>query len=242
MENEIKFIDKKIKKIDATLEATSMYLKSLRDERQNLESCKKAILQNNGWKDEAKILLTKILGETKELEKPTKEIEKFKICTKCNEILPATTNFFNPRKNGKDGLHTQCKKCLKKYQNKYKNKKRKEKPNQLSKVPYGWDIYKNFLSKGYVSIEKVIKSFVKKYPKHNYRTRENYIKQCQIYAEDKLGFKYESKRINGIYHFRLYKSLDIPISNGTKENALPLINSSTKDKKIINWNRFKLHG
>ena len=39
----------------------------------------------------------------------------FKKCTKCGEIKLATSDNFNKEKEGKYGLKSQCKICIKKY-------------------------------------------------------------------------------------------------------------------------------
>jgi 5-methylcytosine-specific restriction endonuclease McrA len=41
--------------------------------------------------------------------------EGYKICSKCNQELPATTKYFYKNKGGKYGLNSQCKSCQKKY-------------------------------------------------------------------------------------------------------------------------------
>lgn len=43
----------------------------------------------------------------------------FKKCTKCGEILPATTEYFNKKKSGKYGLRADCKNCRKQYHREY---------------------------------------------------------------------------------------------------------------------------
>lgn len=38
-------------------------------------------------------------------------MSEFKNCTKCNELLPSTIEYFSPRKRNKNGLHELCRKC-----------------------------------------------------------------------------------------------------------------------------------
>ncbi len=42
-------------------------------------------------------------------------METFKQCTKCEESLPATIEFYSKQKNGKYGLNSKCKKCISEY-------------------------------------------------------------------------------------------------------------------------------
>jgi len=50
---------------------------------------------------------------------------KTKVCIKCNKELPATSDFFQPRKEMKDGFRGDCRVCnnkaCKKYKTKYSN-------------------------------------------------------------------------------------------------------------------------
>jgi hypothetical protein len=41
-------------------------------------------------------------------------------CSKCGTELPSTLDFFRPRKNGYDGLSSECRDCRKKYLSQYK--------------------------------------------------------------------------------------------------------------------------
>ena len=43
-----------------------------------------------------------------------------KTCTKCGNTLPATTEFYHKSKKGKYGLQSQCKKCIKQYNENHK--------------------------------------------------------------------------------------------------------------------------
>jgi hypothetical protein len=45
--------------------------------------------------------------------------QKTKGCTKCQEELPATTEFFHKNKSKKDGLCSKCKECKKQYNKQY---------------------------------------------------------------------------------------------------------------------------
>lgn len=57
------------------------------------------------------------------------------ICTKCNKKYPMTTEYFSPRKRGKNGLRLQCRSCRmqasKKYQQTEKGKEHHRKDSAL---------------------------------------------------------------------------------------------------------------
>ena len=75
-----------------------------------------------------------------------------RVCTICQETLPATTEYFNKAKLGKYGITAQCKKCKNNYSYKYyaKNKKRYAKnrtKNKLKKSAYDKQRYKKYRNK-----------------------------------------------------------------------------------------------
>ncbi len=56
---------------------------------------------------------------------------KLKQCTKCKQIYPATTEYFNRRTASKDGLTYKCKKCeAAQARNNYRERKRKKKMHE----------------------------------------------------------------------------------------------------------------
>ena len=58
-----------------------------------------------------------------------------KTCTKCKEEFPATLEFFHKHKQGKFGLNSRCKECMKKYSNQWA-KDNKERIAEYSKQYY----------------------------------------------------------------------------------------------------------
>ena len=48
-----------------------------------------------------------------------------KICNKCGEEKPATTDYFRKAKANKDGLRGQCKDCIKEYEKQYRQENRR---------------------------------------------------------------------------------------------------------------------
>ena len=59
-----------------------------------------------------------------------------KICTGCNEKLPANNNYFNYQKNGKYSLRSKCKECIKKYRVKYTSTDEYKEKHRLSMIKY----------------------------------------------------------------------------------------------------------
>ncbi len=53
-----------------------------------------------------------------------------KICTKCEKELPATFEYFYRKESIKEGLRSQCKECVKEYQQSKKGKEYKKKTNK----------------------------------------------------------------------------------------------------------------
>lgn len=51
-------------------------------------------------------------------------LTSMKSCSKCNESLPSTKEFFNSSKENKDGMMTYCKKCQRAYKRAYRRGKR----------------------------------------------------------------------------------------------------------------------
>ena len=116
-----------------------------------------------------------------------------KTCTKCGKQLPATTDYFHKKKNGKYGLHSICKKCIKEY-NKQRfesnrdeilqkkreyNHNNKEKINEYNKRYYNENKdKKKGLSKKYREENK------DKYKEYNKNYYENNKEQLQLYNKE----------------------------------------------------------
>jgi hypothetical protein len=66
--------------------------------------------------------------------KLTKKINK--ICTECNEKLPANNNYFGYQKNGKYSLRSKCKECNKKYLAKYRSTYESKERHRLYMIKY----------------------------------------------------------------------------------------------------------
>ena len=80
----------------------------------------------------------------------------FKKCTKCGEIKLATSDNFNKEKEGKYGLKSQCKICIKKYREKNKDKT------------------KEYREKNKEKIKEYQKEYQKKYRENNKDKRKKY--------------------------------------------------------------------
>ena len=86
----------------------------------------------------------------------------FKKCTKCGEIKLATSDNFNKEKEGKYGLKSQCKICIKKYREKNKDKT------------------KEYREKNKEKIKEYQKEYQKKYRENNKDKRKNIEKITKI--------------------------------------------------------------
>jgi len=88
------------------LEATTEYFSKAKKGKYGLKSiCKKCACQEDA----------EYRAKKKELKMQNSEIipEGMKKCTRCQQIKPATTEYFNNKKSGKYGLTGRCKECLK---------------------------------------------------------------------------------------------------------------------------------
>ena len=70
-------------------------------------------------------------------------MQEMKRCTKCKEVLPATTEYFYRAKSCKYGLHSHCKKCRREIDRKWReNNPEKHKENAMGWVRENRDRYK----------------------------------------------------------------------------------------------------
>ena len=282
--NEINFIDGKIKKINGDLEWVRTYKEKLEEERQNLKLCKKAILQNDGWKDEAKELLSKLIDQptnsTNQEEKRCPQCKEYKsknefykdrtrsdglhhycikctkegvresrrenkqnktkVCSNCGETKDITD--FYTHKAKKDGLQSYCIKCTKKRMKEYAEKRKVQKQDNHTNKPKGWCIFYKYLDEKWRNIKQMKIDLKSIFPLATNNTLDDYIKECKIYALDNFEYKYLTKQEGDGYLFK-FSNIDVPISNGTKEDAIPLTDSGTKDRKTsVFWNKFKVRG
>ena len=94
---------------------------------------------------------------------------KTKICSNCGRELPATTEYFHKKKDGKYGIRAECKFCVKKYSNQ-RYEENKEQIIEHTKQYY-----------------KENKQQIKKYRKQYYENNKEHFlyKQKQYYEENK---------------------------------------------------------
>ena len=92
-----------------------------------------------------------------------------KICSKCKKILVASTINFNKKKNGKWGLASKCKECIKKY-SKQRYKDNKDKILEYSKQHY--EDNKNY----YKQWRENNKEYIKEYNKEQVK-KKRFIKK-----------------------------------------------------------------
>lgn len=192
-------------------------------------------------------------------------MEQMKTCRKCGEELPATTDYFNKRKDSKDGMCGECKKCQKKYreENKYNQQKyeenrranRKEHTATVKKIyqSKNKDKVSEYGKKYYHEHKERIAAYKKKYKAEN---RDYFIlaKQKRRALEKILPATLTTEQWEQIkLHFensccycgatRVVITLDHfqPLSRGgelSAQNALPackFCNSSKHDKLFESW-------
>lgn len=112
--------------------------------------------------------------------KQTEKVKKVltKICSKCGEEKPATTEYFGKAKRNKDGLRGQCKDCMKEYRKQY-YKKNKEEEKESHKQYYKEN-------------KEKIKEYKKQYREENKEEIKEY--QNQWYQENKEKMKEYNKQ------------------------------------------------
>jgi len=105
-----------------------------------------------------------------------------KICSKCGEEKPATTEYFGKMKSSKDGLRGQCKVCISEYLKQYR-KKNKESIQQYKKQ---W----------HQENKEYIKEYSKQYRQENKDSIKEYSKQYykQYYEENKEYYREYNKQ------------------------------------------------
>ncbi len=159
-----------------------------------------------------------------------------KVCTVCQEELPATSEYFHSNINNKKyGLHTSCKKCRKKYSIKYKNHN-KEKIKQLR--------HNNYL--------KHREKQLKRYKEYYIKNKTN-IKQYKLKNKTRDN-KSRKKRYNSNLKFRLRLVLASRINSlikSKKNKTLELIGCDMKTLKEyleskfldgMNWGNYGFYG
>lgn len=98
-------------------------------------------------------------------------MKETKVCTKCGNELPATTEYFFKRKSGKYGLNSNCKKCSRKYNSEYYKQWSKDNKEKVS--GYGKKYYENNKEK--------LEKYKKKYYEKN---KESILEECRKYYEE----------------------------------------------------------
>lgn len=126
-----------------------------------------------------------------------------KICSKCKRILVANTINFNKKKNGKWGLASKCKECIKKY-SKQRYKDNKDKILEYSKQHY--EDNKNYYKQWRENNKEYIKEYNKEYNEDN----KEYLKEKkkQYYENNKDYIKEKNrqwKEENPKYNKQWYK-------------------------------------
>ena len=91
-----------------------------------------------------------------------------KICSKCGEEKPATTEYFRKAKANKDGLMRQCKDCTKEYYKQY----RKENKEKLKEHKKQWrqenkEYYLEYNKQYYKENKEKIKEYLKQWRQEN---------------------------------------------------------------------------
>ena len=101
-----------------------------------------------------------------------------KICSKCGEEKPATTEYFRKAKANKDGLRGQCKVCQSEYDKQYR-KKNKENIQQLKKQLYkeNAEYYQEYNKQYYQENKEYFKQYRKQYRQENAEYHNEYMKQ-----------------------------------------------------------------
>jgi len=155
--------------------------------------------------------------------------EGFKRCCKCNEIKPATEEYFNRLKKAKDGFRFECKECKKKEYESYKNIALE---NNKRRYTLKKDAILLNCKKYRESHKEQIRNFLKEYYKDNMKKiKESAKRSMYRRIEEDSGYKILVR-----YRTRLYKALKgISKSKCTKD----LIGCSIEELKVYLENQFK---
>ena len=180
----------------------------------------------------------------------------FKKCTKCGEIKLATSDNFNKEKEGKYGLKSQCKICIKKYREKNKDKTKEYREKNKEKIK---EYQKEYQKKYRENNKDKIKESQKKYrlsekgkrTAFNFRSKRRFKEENQgngITKEQWLEMMdffewtcaYSGEYIGGNSEERSIDHI-IPLSKGGENevwNCVPMLrslNSSKRDKDMLSW-------
>lgn len=105
-----------------------------------------------------------------------------KICSKCGEEKPATTEYFRKAKTNKDGLRGQCKDCVKEYNKQY----REENKEEIKELNKQWrkenkeeikEYNKQYYKENKEEIKEKKNEYNKQYYEENKEKRNEYLKQ-----------------------------------------------------------------
>lgn len=112
--------------------------------------------------------------------------EGFKICTTCNQELPATLEFFNREKRSKDGITGRCRACRLKEQKEYRDKNKDNPIFKKKNVEH---------SKAYKKANKEkVNAYVKKYYELNYKGTKSKREYKHNYYKEKYANNEEYKK------------------------------------------------
>lgn len=171
----------------------------------------------------------------------------FKKCSKCGEILLATTEYFHKQKGGKYGLKAICKECNKKYdkehgkeyreQNKEaiaeKNKKYREQ-NKQAIAEHGKK-YRQTPQGQVVEFNKSSRRRAKEQNQGKGITKEQWLEMMSFFNwKCAYSGKTLTKETRSIDHV-------IPLNSGGENeiwNMIPMdrsLNSSKNDKEMLDW-------
>ena len=238
MNEAIKIVDEIIEEKQSGIEVNLRWLELARKEKDRMIKIREVISQKVESAEELKQVARRILGEPEPEQKTGIKKPKtiVKYCPSCK--IEKTTKDFYKDLSRKDNLHQHCKDCVKEYQ-KQRNKIKKK------KEPTGWNVFKQFLDGKWRNVNVMKQLFKKEYPATIQRTIDLYMAGCKRYAQENLNLKYLSANKDGEWLFKISKPTpDIPISNGTKPDAIPVTIPNTADRKSdkihSNWYKFRL--
>lgn len=134
-----------------------------------------------------------------------------KICSKCGEEKPATTEYFGKDKRNKDGLNGQCKDCRKEYQSQW-YKENKEEAKERQKQHYKEnkeeikEYQKQYFKQYYVENKEKIKEYHKQWRQENKEEIKEYKKQYRKENKEKRNeHQKQHYKENKEYYKQYYK-------------------------------------